>query len=125
MRKILEHCPGCGGPVTVTELHCASCGTVVRGHFAPCPFCQLSADQTTFLQLFLQSRGNLTEVEKILGVSYPTVRAKLDEVIALVGGPVVRPRAADRRGVLERIAAGDLSPEQGLSVLRQGSEEVN
>jgi hypothetical protein len=123
MRKILERCPSCGDDLEVNGLHCPSCGTDVRGHFAPCPFCRLSPDQTTFLQLFVQSRGNLTEVEKILGVSYPTVRGKLDEVIALLGTPVVRPPRADRRTVLERIAAGDLSPEQGLAELRQADGE--
>jgi hypothetical protein len=123
MRKILERCPSCGGGLEIRGLHCASCGTDVSGRFAPCPFCHLSADQARFLQLFVQSRGNLTELEKILGVSYPTVRAKLDELIALVGGPPVRPARVDRREVLERIATGELSPEQGLAQLRPEQKE--
>jgi hypothetical protein len=123
MRKILERCPSCGEDLEVRGLHCLSCGTDVQGHFAPCPFCRMSTDQTIFLQLFVQSRGNLTEVEKILGVSYPTVRGKLDEIIGLLGTPAVRSPRPDRRTVLERIAMGDLSPEQGLAQIRQADGE--
>jgi hypothetical protein len=118
MRKILERCPSCGEDLEVSELHCAACDTQVRGHFAPGPFCRLSPEQTTFLQLFVQTRGNLSEIEKLLGVSYPTVRGKLDEIIAVIGPPTVRAPRHDRRTVLERIAAGELSPEQGMAQLR-------
>jgi hypothetical protein len=123
MRKILERCPSCGEDLEVRSLHCSSCGTDVVGHFAPCRFCHLSPEQTTFLLLFVQARGNQTELEKILGVSYPTIRAKLDEVIGILGTPTVRSPRPDRRSVLERIAAGELSPEQGLTALRQAREE--
>jgi hypothetical protein len=83
-RKILESCPSCGGQLLITEVHCTRCATQVRAQYRPCDFCSLSEEQSTFLRLFLTSRGNLSEVEKRLGVSYPTVRAKLDEVIARV-----------------------------------------
>jgi len=123
MRKILERCPSCGEDLEVRGLHCTACGTDVLGHFAPCQFCHLTPDQTTFLLMFVQARGNHTELEKLLGVSYPTVRGKLDEIIAILGAPAVRPPRSDRRTVLERIAAGELSPEQGLATLRQAREE--
>jgi hypothetical protein len=123
MRKILERCPSCGGELEVRGLHCASCDTDVHGHFTPCPFCRLTVEQATFLQLFVQSRGNLTEVEKTLGVSYPTVRGKLDEIISLIGAPAARAPRPDRRSVLERIATGELTPERGLAELRQAPDE--
>ncbi len=80
-RKVLESCPSCGSAMEVTEMHCLTCDARVQAHFRTCDFCALSEEQSTFLRLFLISRGNLSEVEKKLGVSYPTVRAKLDEVI--------------------------------------------
>jgi hypothetical protein len=73
--------------------------------------------------MFVQARGNQTELEKILGVSYPTIRAKLDELIGILGVPPVRAPRPDRRSVLERIATGDLTPEQGLAALRQARDE--
>jgi hypothetical protein len=81
MRKILEACPSCGGALEIGEVHCTVCNTQVHARYRPCDFCALTEEQSTFLRLFVTSRGNLSEIEKRLGVSYPTVRAKLDEVI--------------------------------------------
>src|ERR687886_882075 len=81
VRKILESCPSCGGRIEIGEVHCTRCDTQVRARYRPCDFCALTEEQSTFLRIFVLSRGNLSEVEKRLGVSYPTVRAKLDEVI--------------------------------------------
>lgn len=124
MRKILEHCPSCGGPLEITEVHCTRCDTVVRSHYRPCDFCQLTEEQSTFLKIFVMSRGNLSEVEKRLGVSYPTVRAKLDEVIErLASGQAEQPLPppsipAERRAVLEAIARGEISAEDGMARIR-------
>src|ERR687885_719519 len=85
VRKVLESCPSCGGRIEIGEVHCTHCDTQVRARYRPCDFCALTEEQGTFLRLFLSSRGNLSEVEKRLGVSYPTVRAKLDEVIERLG----------------------------------------
>ena len=97
-RKILESCPSCGGGLEITEVRCTRCETEVRAHYRPCDFCALTDEQGTFLRIFLTSRGNLSEVEKRLGVSYPTVRAKLDEVIARLGSdaPVETVRETSR-----------------------------
>lgn len=108
-RKILESCPACGGELEIRELRCAWCRTEVRSTFQPCDFCRLTEEQSTFLRLFVTSRGNLSEVEKRLGISYPTVRAKLDEVIERLA-PAEAPRTAltplslDRRAILDAVA---------------------
>jgi len=63
----------------------------MRGNFetgAAGPFARLSDDQLAFLRLFVTSRGNLSDIERTLGVSYPTVRAKVDDLIAAVQQPV-------------------------------------
>ncbi len=137
MRKILEACPTCGGPLTITEVRCERCATEVRSHYAPCPFCRLTPEQMNFALLFFQSRGNQTELEKALGVSYPTIRGKLDEIIRIVMAPPPQapqpappappapagPRPVEptdrRRTVLGEIAAGRLSAAEGLAALRQ------
>jgi hypothetical protein len=128
VRKILESCPSCGGPLEITEVHCTRCETQVRAHYHPCRFCSLSEEQSTFLHLFLSSRGNLSEVEKRLGVSYPTVRAKLDEVIDRLGAadaasPAASRAAAsaegsERRAILEAVARGELSAADGMARIR-------
>jgi hypothetical protein len=86
-RKVLESCPSCGGKLEITEVHCLDCDARVQAHFGAGDFNSLNEEQSTFLRLFVTSRGNLSEVEKRLGVSYPTVRAKLDEIIARLETP--------------------------------------
>ena len=85
MRKILESCPTCGGALAVTELSCTVCDTVVRSHYAPCPFCRLAAEDQAFLLLFVRHRGNVKDMERELGVSYWTIRGRLNEVIGQMG----------------------------------------
>jgi hypothetical protein len=122
MRKILEACPTCGGPLTITEVRCDRCATEVRSQYQPCPFCRLSPEQMNFVLLFVQNRGNLSDMEKALGVSYPTIRGKLDEIVRVTTATAVAPttsEAADRRrDILAQIAAGKLAPADGLAALR-------
>ncbi|TAK25680.1 MAG: DUF2089 domain-containing protein [Chloroflexota bacterium] len=112
MRKILEQCPSCGSDVHITEVRCESCDTRVQAKYRPCDFCRLTDEQATFLRIFVGSRGNLTEVEKRLGVSYPTVRAKLDEIVGRLGD------GGGRRSILEAVARGDLKPDDAARRLR-------
>ncbi len=98
VRKVLEHCPSCGGQLEIAEVHCTACETQVRARYRPCDFCALTVEQSTFLRMFVMSRGNLSEVEKRLGVSYPTVRAKLDEVIERLSGHVPQSQSAPPAG---------------------------
>ncbi|ADH61198.1 Protein of unknown function DUF2089 [Thermoanaerobacter mathranii subsp. mathranii str. A3] len=82
MKEILGKCPVCGEKLVVTRLECPQCGTAIEGKFELCKFCYLSKEQRDFLALFIRSRGNIREMEKVLGLSYPTIRNKLDNLIA-------------------------------------------
>jgi hypothetical protein len=107
----------------VAELRCPDCDLSVGGRFERCEFCALAPDQLSFLRLFVSRRGNLREVERELGVSYPTVRARLDDVLAALGYPVSLESAAERRErrrrVLEDLKAGKVSPEEATRALRE------
>ncbi len=95
MRKLIETCPTCdSAKLSITEVTCDACGTQVRSRYSRCPFCSLTEDQQTFLLLFVRSRGNLKDLEKTLGVSYPTVRAKLDEIVERLAPPALTPAPA-------------------------------
>ncbi|MEA3335609.1 MAG: DUF2089 domain-containing protein [Chloroflexota bacterium] len=119
MRKIIEACPTCGDRLTITEVSCDTCGTQVRSRYSPCPFCSLTEEEQTFLLLFVRSRGNLKELEKTLGVSYPTVRAKLDELIQNLEQPTPDSPAASRQAILNQLRSGQLSADQALALLKQ------
>jgi hypothetical protein len=121
--KPVKDCPSCGAQLAVRELGCLQCGIVVRGSFAKCEFCALPEEQLAFLRLFVSRRGNLREVEREMGLSYPTVRARLDELLRALGYPTGGPSALDRqerrRQVLEELKAGTLTPEEAARALRE------
>jgi len=134
MLKLFGKCPACGGSITITEIKCPHCQLVMRAEFAPGPFSALSDDQFTFVRAFLRVRGNLTELEKVLGVSYPTIRNKLDEINATLDqadSPATGETASQMpapeananpfpgdRSVLQQVAEGKLSPLEAVERLR-------
>ena len=121
--KQVNLCPSCGGRLEVRELGCPGCDLSVRGRFERCEFCALPEEQLRFLRLFVSRRGNLREVERELGVSYPTVRARLDDLLEALGYPASPVSAAERqerrRQVLEDLKAGRISAEEATRALRE------
>jgi hypothetical protein len=114
-----DRCPVCSHELTVTRLHCDSCGTGIDGQFTFNRFARLSGEQLRFLESFVQNRGIIKEVEADLGISYPTVRSRLDEVIASLG---LAPASADqkrptesrdaRREILEALQKKEISASE-------------
>ncbi len=125
MRKVLAACPVCGGSLAITGLTCGNCHTGVTGQFETCDFCRLTDDQSTFLRLFVQRRGNLSEMEKALGISYPTVRNKLEEIIRVMQTPppARAPVTGPRETILQQVAEGQLTAEAALDLLSGLTEE--
>ena len=125
MRIPLARCPSCHQPLEVTELSCAACELHVRGHFERgCRFCGLDREQRELLDVFLSCRGVLRDMEKALGVSYPTVRGRVDGLLGALGyGPTkaeaeARQEVAERRReILARLEAGELSAEEAAAAL--------
>lgn len=121
----VEQCISCGGQLEIRELHCRECDITIRGRFpmeGRGPFARLSDDQLAFLHLFVTSRGNMSDVERSLGVSYPTVRAKLDDLIAALE-PGDTPTASapstslSREEVMARVSNGELSVDEAMALL--------
>ena len=132
-------CPICSGELAVTRLHCRSCGTTLEGDFNVGRFARLSREQFALLESFLRSKGNLKEMERELGISYPTVRARVDALLRALGlgdddastgefetgaagaieaaGAAVAAAAA-RRTVLERLARREIDPATAAAELR-------
>ncbi len=80
-----QDCPVCSDQLHVTRLSCPGCGTGLTGSFAPCSFCALSEADLGLLRVFLTSRGTMKEVERHLGVSYPTARLRFDDLLRKLG----------------------------------------
>ena len=125
MTTPIEQCISCGGRLEIRELYCESCDITIRGRFpleGRGPFARLSNDQLAFLHLFVTSRGNMSDVERSLGVSYPTVRAKLDDLIAALDPAEEAPaqpaaNGMSRAEVMARVSSGELSVDEAMAML--------
>jgi hypothetical protein len=106
-------CPVCGDTLALTRLSCRACGTELSGEFEACEFCSLLPDERQLLRVFLASRGNMKELERHLGVSYPTARARFDGLLAKLG--IERPAAPSGEGdVLDSLARGEIDVDEAM-----------
>lgn len=115
-------CPVCSHNLEVVRLQCTNCGTAVEGHFDLSKLSRLDPEQLAFLDLFLKTRGNIKEVERELGLSYPTVRARLDSLLAALGYAVEPERKTEvtqrRREILDSLDTGKIDAAEALRLLR-------
>lgn len=128
MYPIPSQCPVCGGEMIVTKVHCRECDTSLEGRFSARTFAQFTPEQMAFVELFIRKEGKLTHMEKDLGLSYPTIRKQLHEIIRAMGyepGEVKEDSALseeDRRKVLDDLNAGEISYEEAMRILNEGEE---
>jgi hypothetical protein len=133
---VIATCPVCASDLAVTRLHCGTCGTSLEGEFSVGRFGRLSREQMGLLESFLRSRGNLREMERELGLSYPTVRSRVDALVRALGlGDGSRPDEPEdngepdaaapaedpgttRRAVLERLARHEITAEAAAAAIR-------
>ncbi len=111
-------CPVCRERLEVTGLACPGCGTRLEGRFLPNEFATLPPEQLEFLRLFVKARGNLKEVERVLGVSYPTVRARLEQLLRVLGYEAAPDLSQARQAVLDALERGEITPEEAAARLR-------
>lgn len=120
MYPVPTECPVCRDDLIVTQLACRNCGTGLEGRFTMGRLFQLTAEQLYFVEVFLRCEGKIKRVEEDLGISYPTVRSRLDEIIRALGYEVKEDREADggRQEVLERLARKEISSEEAFRILQ-------
>ena len=143
-RDVIATCPVCTSELAVTRLRCGECGTTIEGEFSVGRFGRLTREQLVVLESFLRSRGNLRDMERELGISYPTVRGRVEQLVQALGfGPrdqgdaegtsasaVAAPVGAvpdartpaeitaARQAVLERLARHELTAEEAADAIR-------
>lgn len=123
MHSIPGECPVCRGEILVTRLACRECDTVIEGRFIAGPFSQLDSDQLVFLELFIKNEGKITHMEKDLGLSYPTIRNRLHEIIRSLGYEPGKEEnlplsEEDRRKILEDLNSGKITSDEAMGMLR-------
>ena len=137
MQNMFNQCPACGGDIIITECRCEDCQLQMRGEFQLGKMASLSQDELTFIQVFLSARGNLSEVERILGISYPTIRNKIDEINEVLtqnktgtyslNQPIenvfdIKNAGDYRKDILRKVADGELSPAEAVEIFNTTGE---
>ena len=151
MNPLLSKCPVCGGDLVVTRLHCPACETAIEGSFDPgasgnrlheafspeqlkplLPFARLSAEQLQFVLTFVRCEGRFNRMEDEMGLSYPTLRNRLDEIIRAMGYEPSReeqpasapqpqtPSSNERQSILDMLSKGEIDLEEAKRRLRGG-----
>lgn len=137
VQSLPTNCPFCEGELVVNEIYCRQCDTTIRGHFTPGPaaefeeaqlpvlrrFARLSPEQLELLEAFVRCEGKFNRLQEMVGLSYPTLRARLNEMLEAMGvTPEDEDKEAqvDRRQVLDDLAAGKITAAEATSLLRRG-----
>jgi hypothetical protein len=128
---VISTCPVFSSELSVTRLHCQRCGTTLEGEFSVGRFGRLSREQLALLESFLRSRGNLRDMERELGISYPTVRGRVEALVRTLGfGPRDGEAVADtetedepqarlgRQEILERLARHEIGADEAAALIR-------
>lgn len=122
MYPVIGKCPVCGDTLSVARLHCRSCDSALEGQFSLGRFYQLTPEQLAFVETFIRCEGKLTRLQDDLGISYPTARSRLTEVIRALGYEVSEaPEPVsdeERKTILQRLAEGEISSEQAVELLK-------
>ena len=113
--KVITTCPVCFKKLRCIKLKCSSCSTIIENEFEFSKFDYLNKEQLYFVETFLKCRGNIKDVEKELGISYPTVRAKLDDVLVNLGyGGTEDRKTRENKSILEALEKGEISAEEAI-----------
>ncbi len=120
-------CPVCGEGLEAMALQCPACETRIEGRFQLGRLARLSTEQLAFVELFLRCEGKFTRLESLTGLSYPTLRKRLQEILRTMGyepEAEAPPGPEERLRILEALAEGQISYEEALRRLRgTGSSE--
>ncbi|MFW6311970.1 MAG: DUF2089 domain-containing protein [Nanoarchaeota archaeon] len=121
--KLPGKCPVCSDNMRVTSLKCPHCNISINGDFRLDKFTRLTPEQLEFVEVFIKSRGNIKEVEREMGISYPTVRNKLDEAIKALGHNVNDSpddiTAEKRKEVLDMLEKGEVNSQEAVKLLKK------
>ena len=128
MRSLPTNCPLCDGEISVTRIYCRDCDTTIEGRFAPGAFfSQLSPEQLAFVETFVRCEGKITRMESEIGLSYPTIRNRLHEIIRALGYEPGGEEPGgltdeERQRILEDLDKGAISAEEAMALIKEAEE---
>jgi hypothetical protein len=123
MNTLPTTCPLCNGEIAITRLYCRDCDTTIEGRFNAGPFSQLTLEQLSFVETFVRCEGKITRMESEIGLSYPTIRNRLHEIIRALGYEPGGEEPAglsdeERQKILEDLDKGLISAEEAMNLIK-------
>ena len=126
MQTLPNKCPICGGEIIVTRLHCQVCESTIAGRVARGAFEALTLEQLGFVETFVRCEGKISRMEGEIGLSYPTIRNRLHEIIRALGyepgGEEPGMSDEERRKILEDLEQGNITYEDAMNMLKEGED---
>lgn len=117
--KMINNCPVCSSAMKATRLSCTTCGTVIENDFSLSKFDRLSNEQLSFAEIFIKNRGSIKDIEKELGISYPTVKAKLNDLIKAFGYDIEDEKQSNTGSVIDQLERGEITPDEALKKIKE------
>lgn len=114
-------CPGCGQAMRIRQLHCDGCGLNLDGEFEVSALARLSLEEQIFLTAFLRQHGNIRRMERLFGISYPTVKNRLNALAAKLDRQFKVP--TPELQVLEQLERGEIDVKQALARLEPAEDD--
>ncbi len=120
---MINNCPVCSSALKATRLSCNTCGTVIENDFSLSKFDQLSGEQLAFAEIFIKNRGSIKDIEKEMGISYPTVKAKLNDLIKAFGYNIEEDKQGSSGSVIDQLERGEISPEEAVKKINESKNQ--
>ncbi|MFO8144647.1 MAG: DUF2089 domain-containing protein [Candidatus Syntrophosphaera sp.] len=111
----MTSCPICKGELVIKEYHCPACNVSFKGEFSNPWLAGLTQEQIEFVRLFILAQGNIREMEKRLGISYPTVKSRLAQIIRVIARTDASPE--DFTDIFSDLEQGFISVEEALNMI--------
>lgn len=113
----LSNCPYCGGDFIIKEVECQGCKTLIKSKFRVNRFHMFKPEDLYFIEIFLKNEGNIKLMEKDLGVSYPTVKSRLKNIITILGYKTKSDNSEKRLKILNALSDGEINVKEAIKSL--------
>jgi len=118
MNSVIGECPICQSDLVVSKLQCTNCKTEISGEFKLSKFNYLSKEHLYFIEVFIKNRGNIKQIEKELGISYPTVKRNIDEVIVSLGYEISEEERTSKEEVFKKLEKGEITALEAAKLIK-------
>ena len=117
MKRLTEKCSYCGDELHIERLRCKGCNIAIEGEIQIPRLARLSAEDRDFIELFVRLSGSLKAMSKQLGISYPTMRNRLNRIIELLSQEISKDQEY-RKEILDKLEQGEIKAEEAIKLLR-------